>query len=381
MRLPSHATTEGTAAYRDRMSERLPAEHFADLGGLAVSSIGLGTYLGPATDECDAAYYEAIRRALLMGCNVIDTAVNYRHQRSERTIGRALADAVAAGEVARQEVLVCTKGGFIPLVDPPPANPSAWFKETFLDPGICEPQDVVAGCHVMTPRYMRHQLEVSLTNLGLECVDIYYIHNPETQLDEVDYQEFNRRVADVFEALEEVVAAGKVRWYGMATWAGFRMDPEAAGYLPLSDLVELARGIAGDGHHFRAIQLPYNLNMTEAFLESNQTVGRNDVSPLQAASAYGISTFASASLMQAQLTGNLPPLIGEVLDGLETDAQRAIQYVRSTPDLDVALVGMSSLAHVEENLALAAISPIPPEQFLTLFDRMEDQEFGIEDSV
>ncbi|MFQ6672658.1 MAG: aldo/keto reductase, partial [Candidatus Tectimicrobiota bacterium] len=170
MRLPSSATPEGTAAYRDRMSDRLPVDHFVDLGGLVASSIGLGTYLGPSTDAGDGAYYEAIRRALALGCNVIDTAVNYRDQRSERTIGRALADAAAAGEVAREEVLVCTKGGFIAFDGTRPTNPSAWFKETFLDPGICTPQDVVAGCHVMTPRYVRHQLEVSLANLGLECV-------------------------------------------------------------------------------------------------------------------------------------------------------------------------------------------------------------------
>ncbi|MDV2502923.1 MAG: aldo/keto reductase [bacterium] len=378
MRIATHATPEGTAAYRDRMSDRLPAEHFSETGGLLASSIGLGTYLGPPTDEGDEAYYEAIRRALLMGCNVIDTAVNYRHQRSERIIGRVLADAVAAGEVAREEVLVCTKGGFIAFDGSQPSNPPAWFEETFLSPGICTPQDVVAGCHVMTPRYMRHQLEVSLTNLGLECVDVYYLHNPETQLEEVGHQEFNRRVADVFEALEETVSEGKVRWYGMATWTGFRVDPEAPGHLSLSDMVDIARGIAGEDHHFRAIQLPYNLNMTEAFLEPTQAVGRNDVSPLRAARAYGLATFASASLMQAQLARDLPPRIAEAFDGLATDAQRAIQYVRSTPDLDVALVGMSSVAHVEENLALAAVPPAAPDHFRTLFDRMDDAESGIE---
>jgi aryl-alcohol dehydrogenase-like predicted oxidoreductase len=372
MRLTSHTTAEGTAAYRDRMSERVPAEHFSNVGGLAASSIGLGTYLGHPTDEGDEAYYNAIRRALLMGCNVIDTAVNYRHQRSERTIGQALADAVAAGEVAREEVMVCTKGGFIAFDGSQPADPPAWFEETFLGPGICTPQDVVAGCHVMTPGYVRHQLEVSLANLGLECVDIYYLHNPETQLEEVGREEFNQRVADAFEVLEEAVAEGRVRWYGMATWAGFLANPEAPGHLSLSDMAEIARGLAGEDHSFRAIQLPYNLNMSGAFLEHNQTAGQNDVSPLRAARAHGLATFASASLMQAHLTRNLPPLIGEVLDGLATDAQRAIQYVRSTPDIDVALVGMSSVSHVEENLALAAVPRAEPDRFLTLFDKVDD---------
>lgn len=363
MRIATHATLEGTVAYRDRLRGQVAAEHFADMDGLAASSIGLGTYLGPPTDEGDEAYYEAIRRALLMGCNVIDTAVNYRHQRSERIIGRALADAVAAGEVAREEVLVCTKGGFIAFDGSMPSNPPAWFEETFLSPGICTPQDVVAGCHVMTPRYVRHQIEVSLANLGLECVDVYYLHNPETQLEEVSGQEFNQRVADAFEALEEAVAAGMVRWYGMATWSGFRVPPEAHGHLPLSEMVDIARAVAGEDHHFRAIQLPYNLKMPEAFSAETQNVGQDTVSPLRAASEYGLATFASASLMQAQLASDLPPRIAEAFDGLATDAQRAIQYVRSTPDLDVALVGMSSVAHVEENLALATIPPAPSSIF------------------
>ena len=360
MRIATHATPEGTAAYRDRLRGQVAAEHFSETGGLLASSIGLGTYLGPPTDEGDEAYYEAIRRALLMGCNVIDTAVNYRHQRSERTIGRALADAVAAGEVAREEVLVCTKGGFIAFDGDQPSNPQAWFEETFLAPGICTLEDVVAGCHIMTPRYVRHQIEVSLANLGLECVDIYYIHNPETQLEEVGHQEFNQRVTAAFETLEEAVSKGKVRWYGMATWSGFRVPPDAPGHLPLSEIVELARGVAGEAHHFRAIQLPYNLMMTEAALDETQSVGQDTVSPLRAARTIGLTTVASASLMQAKLARDLPPRIAEVFDGLATDAQRAIQYVRSTPDLDVALVGMSSVAHVEENLALAAVPPAPP---------------------
>jgi aryl-alcohol dehydrogenase-like predicted oxidoreductase len=52
---------------------------------------------------------------------------------------------------------------------------------------------------------------------------------------------------------------------------------------------------------------------------------------------------------------------------LRTDAQRAIQFTRSIPGLTTALVGMSSVPHVEENLEVAKITPLPIEDFLGLF--------------
>src|SRR5439155_23840451 len=55
-----------------------------------VSSLGNGTYLGRDDDWTDAAYTVAVRRALQLGINVVDTAINYRNQRSERAVGRAL---------------------------------------------------------------------------------------------------------------------------------------------------------------------------------------------------------------------------------------------------------------------------------------------------
>ena len=57
----------------------------------------------------------------------------------------------------------------------------------------------------------------------------------------------------------------------------------------------------------------------------------------------------SASIYQGQLARNLPPIIGEFLPGLETDAQRALQFVRSTPGVGTALVGMKQPVHVDEN--------------------------------
>jgi aryl-alcohol dehydrogenase-like predicted oxidoreductase len=220
----------------------------------------------------------------------------------------------------------------------------------------------------MTPGYLSHQLETSLRNLGLETVDIYYLHNPETQLSEIPWDELHRRLAAAFEFLERSAAEGKLRYYGTATWDGYRLPASAPGHVSLERLVRLAREVGGEGHRFRFVQLPYNLGMIEAFTEWTQPIGNRSASVLQAAADLGLTVLSSASIQQGRLTRGLPASLGVVFAGLATDAQRAIQFARSTPGLTTALVGMKQLAHVEENLAVAAVPPATPEQFLRLFE-------------
>ena len=282
----------------------------------------------PAT----GAYEAAVTRALELGINVVDSAINYRHQRSERAIGAALRALVAAGKLARAEVLVATKGGFLPGDGAEPRAPGRRASsETYVRPGILAAADLVAGSHCLAPRYLADQLDRSLANLGLSTLDVYYLHNPETQLQEVDRPVFAARMRAAFEFLEGAVAAGKIRRYGAATWNGFRQAPSAPDYLSLDDLVALATSVAGRDHHFRVLQLPYNLGMTEAFTTQNQRAGGKTMSLMGAARRLELFVTTSASLHQGGLARGLSPVIAEFLPGLESDAQRAIQFARSTP--------------------------------------------------
>lgn len=364
--IAGYATPDGTAAYRRRVARAHP-EHYRLFDGCALSSVGIGTYLGPEDPATDRLYRDAVIRALELGVNVIDTAINYRHQRSERAVAEALAQLIGSGQLRREEVVVATKAGFIPFDGAMPANVGAYFTETYLRPGILRPEDVAAGCHAMTPRYLADQLERSLKNLGLEALDIYYLHNPETQLGEVERPEFLRRLGEAFAFLESAVQSGRIRWYGTATWNAYRQPPGSPDYLSLAEVMGVARAHAGERHHFRVIQLPYNLAMTEAFTRANQVVDGEPVSTLEAARRLGIYVVASASVYQGQLTRNLSPVISEYLPGLSTDAQRALQFVRSTPGTGSALVGMKQVSHVEENLGVAALPPMPWAEFQRLF--------------
>jgi aryl-alcohol dehydrogenase-like predicted oxidoreductase len=369
--LAGAATAEGTGRYAGRVGTGIPAGHFRALDGRAASSVGLGTYLGREDDATDALYRRAVTRALERGFNVVDTAVNYRHQRSERAVGAAIADLVARGTLARDEIVVSTKGGYIPFDGTMPADPGRYVVDTYVEPGIVQPDEIVGGVHCMAPRYLEDQIGRSRANLGLATVDVYYLHNPEGQLGEVDRDEFARRIRSAFAVLEHAVAAGHIGCYGTATWNGYREPPGAPGLLSLEDMVGAAREVGGADHHFKVIQLPYNLAMPEAFTRANQRCGGDTVTTLEAARRLGVYVMASASVYQGQLARNLPAVIAEFLPGLTTDAQRAIQFVRSTPGIGTALVGMKSVQHVEENAGVAQAPPMAWEQFKRLFSAGE----------
>ena len=374
MTLPGYATTEGTERFRDRFRETAAEGHFRFEQNLWLSSIGVGTYLGNADDETDHSYADAIARAVELGANVVDTAANYRFQRSERSVGEAIKNLTAAG-FAREELVVCTKGGYIPFDTHPPggqAGVRAYVEETFIKPGVIALSDIVAGSHCMTPSYLSHQVAQSLRNMGLETIDVYYVHNPETQLQVIAPEEFDARLRTAFEQLERERAEGRLRFYGVATWSGFRAKSGARGHHALERMWELARVAGGDSHGFRFIQLPFNLAMPEALVAENQPHGGTNVSLLEAAKALGVTVVASASIKQGEVARGLPERIREPLGSLSTDAQTAIQFTRSTPGVTTALVGMSRRAHVEENLQLARVPPASAEDYSRLFRQSDE---------
>jgi aryl-alcohol dehydrogenase-like predicted oxidoreductase len=361
------ATPQGTLRYAARFQGRAAAGHFRDVqAGLVLSSIGIGTYLGDADEETDIGYTSAVVAAVEGGINVVDSAINYRLQRSERAVGAALKQLAAKG-FPRDEIVLCTKAGFLTPDGEMPDDANEYFAREFIETRILRPEDIVSGCHCMTPRYLADQLDRSRRNLGVECVDVFYLHNPETQLSEITREEFRRRIGAAFKFLESAAAAGKIAAYGLATWNAFREEPKSQGYFSLAAMEEIAREEGGLEHHFRFVQLPLNLAMPEALLRANQIVEGKTMAVVQAARALKITLISSAALLQGQLTRNLPPYIGEAL-GTKKDSVSALQFARSVPGVTTALAGMSRVEHVLANLEVIGIEPAPRDQFLKLFE-------------
>jgi aryl-alcohol dehydrogenase-like predicted oxidoreductase len=314
-----------------------------------LSHLGIGSALGAPSDQEDAAYALAIRRALELGINHVDTAINYRCQRSERVIGRTLRQFGTEGT----KLFVTTKGGYLPLESPPPETRDeyrAYIQREYMDTGIIEPGGLVAGGHCITPGFLRNQVERSIANLGIDAIDIYYIHNPEQQLDAMSRDEFDNRMHDAFAALEGCVQDGLIISYGCATWNGLRVPATAQNHLSIEALVSTAHDVAGDDHHFVAVQMPVNLGMMEGVRASTQLVNAHERTSLEAADETGIAMIVVAPLMQGKLAKDLPAAAREAFPEAKTDAACALSFVRMLPNVASVVVGMRTVQHVEENV-------------------------------
>jgi aryl-alcohol dehydrogenase-like predicted oxidoreductase len=351
--IPGSATPAGTSRFAARFATAFAPDFYRSTSsGLTVSSIGMGTYLGECDDDEDARYVKVLTAGVAQGLNVLDTAINYRCQRSERAVGRSLRRIIDSGSAKRDELVVCTKGGYVPLEGAPPESRDeydAYLEREYFSPSIMSKGDLVAGGHCMRPGFLSDQIKRSRKNLGVDHIDVFYLHNPEQQLDSLDRKAFASLMSDAFTELETQVSAGRIGFYGCATWNGFRVPSAARNHLSLPDLIEIAEKAGGKSHHFRFVQLPVNLAMTEAVRTPTQIMSGSSFSLLDLARDMDVSVVASASLMQSQLTRNLPPGVQSLFPDLSTDAQRAIAFVRSLP-VAAALVGMRSSSHLDENI-------------------------------
>src|SRR5215207_8103266 len=153
----TRATTAGTRRFAERSEARRVEFHRMLPRRLTVSALGLGTYLGDCTDEDDAAYAATVRAAIADGVNLIDTASNYRCQRSERAVGRAVEELIASGEGRRDELVICSKGGYVALDGAPPASREqydAWMESTLFTPGVVARDELVRAGHSIAPSFL-----------------------------------------------------------------------------------------------------------------------------------------------------------------------------------------------------------------------------------
>lgn len=370
-KISGYATPEGTRRYADRhlKENQVVPEHFRkSRQHLTLTSVGMGTYIGNPDPETDRAMTQAAMTSIQSGAiNVLDTAINYRFQQSERSLGEALHHLINAGTLQRDEVFICSKNGYLTPDAHVHSNFGDYFRLNYIDAGVVEPHDIVGGMHCMTPRYLAHELNQSLSNLGLETLDLMYLHNAaESQLPDVGTAEFFKRLEAAFTFYESARQENKIRYYGMATWDCFRVQAtQTDRFVNLESVVKLAQAAGGEtAHGFRFIQLPFNLAMLEALTMPNQTVNGQKMALLDACQALGIEVFTSVPLLQGQLLSQagLPQF-----HGLTTPAQAALQFVRSTPGILAPLVGHKQAAHTQENVKIAQVPPLSPNEFTALF--------------
>ena len=328
--------------------------------GHKLSEIGIGTYLGELDEETDRRYYETIKLGVQLGINVVDTAINYRYMKSERVIGKVIQ------ELGRDKLFISTKGGYIPFDADLGEDPKVFFEENFIKTGIVDPNEMTPQGHYLGGEFINWCFEKSLENLKTDRIDVYFVHNPEEQLLFTEREKFHEKLRECFSVLEKKRREGKLLYYGLATWHGFRIPEGARQYLSVEDTWKIATEVGGEDHGFRFLQLPYNLGMHEAFSLKNQRLGDKKLSTLEACKELGIYVYTSASIYQGNVIGRVPPQLKERF-GIESDVLVALQFVRSTPGVGTALVGMSREEHLRENLRIEDVPPLSEEEFLSLF--------------
>jgi aryl-alcohol dehydrogenase-like predicted oxidoreductase len=369
----SRATPAGTGRFAHRFAH-LPG-HFRRPDELWLSSLALGTRNGEVGGVDDVLYRSVVPRLLEGGVNVFVTALSDRMQTSERCLGAALERAFREGAAARDEVVVVTKGGTL-TVDPDLVQTRAqarrYLIETYIDSGLVDPDDVSMGVHCLAPDFLRDQIRRSLRNLRLETIDLYLIEEPEQLLRDSEPTEYQRRMHAIFEALEEEVDAGRIAAFGLATWDGLLRPHTDRHHLSILELFDWALEVGGADHHLRAVQLPYSLATAEALKLPTQWMppgGTHAV--LEALHDTGTAVLASTPLAQGRILGRIPRFVADAMPGTTSDAQRCLQFVRSTKGITAAVVGMRDPDHVEDNLALTGQEPASPELVEDLFKQAE----------
>jgi aryl-alcohol dehydrogenase-like predicted oxidoreductase len=280
---------------------------------LGASAVGIGTHRGAADDRADAISVRAISACLAQGVNRIDTASHYRAGRAERCVGAAVRAAVAAGRLRREAVLVSSKAGFAHAPDG-------------------------ALVHRLDPVFLRDQLDASRERLGMETIDIFYLHNPEVGLRCSDSRHFWSDLGKAIEALEGFAARGLIGEYGIATWDGLWRHA-----LDMERIVDLARRIAGDGHRLRHLQTP--LDMT-----APQTGASRQTETFRRARACGLSVVVSAALQWGRTLRRVTRAPADPTVGW---AERSVLRCLAEPGVSAALVGMRRTDHIDALSALA----------------------------
>ncbi len=359
------ATFEGTEKFANTSDAN--SYNFKKIHNLTLSNVGIGTYLGDSDEKTDEAVKNAVKQSVLSGVNVIDTAINYRAQKAERSVGRAVEELIQEEKITRDQVFLCTKNGY--LTNDADVKQDFWeyVKNEYSNKGVISEGDVSSGYHCMTIPYLNDQLERSLKNLGVECIDLLYLHNAvEGQIKDISKDQFLKNLKLVFELYEQKRNEGRIKFYGMATWECFRVSNDNPQYLSLEETVNMAKDIGGQNHGFRFIQLPFNMHYDQALLKKNQILDGNNVSILEAASKLDIGVFTSVPFMQGRLLA--PGTMPEFND--MKPSLRALQFIRSSPGVLAPLVGQKSAEHVSENLEIMKIPPLTEEEFILLVKKL-----------
>lgn len=253
-----------------------------------------------------------LRRAIELGVNFIDTADSYGPGDNERIIREAL-------HPYPDDLVICTKGGLLR------AGPKDWIHG---EPG--SPYIVPLG----RPAYLKQQVEVSLKNLGMDCIPLYQLHSidPEVPLE------------DQLGMLVELQKQGKIRHIGLSGQPGVTITE-------LTQASEIAKIVA--------IENLYNI------------ADRADEDVLRHAEKNNVAFIPWFPLGHGGLVGPNNVLAPIAAEFNVTSSQLALAWLLHRSPATVLISGTTSVQHLEENVRAAdmQLSPADVDAIATAVDK------------
>jgi len=292
------ATPEGTVRYAQRFTQDdNKSSGYGQFGntGLTVSNFGFGGYRIHIDSKI---HTRALRSSLLKGVNLIDTSGNYTDGASEMLAGKVLNELFEEKKITRDEIVVVTKAGYV-------QGHNLKQAEKYESDGSPFPDMVKYRTnvwHCIHPEYLEDQLGKSLERLGLDSIDVFLLHNPEYFLShakedsspdvEAVRKEYYRRIGEAFRWMEEKVASGVIKYYGISSNT-FPLSATDFEFTSLEKVIEIANGISSD-NHFQVIQFPFNMFESGAASLKNQKEGTKTL--LEHAIESGLATMVNRPL-------------------------------------------------------------------------------------
>jgi aryl-alcohol dehydrogenase-like predicted oxidoreductase len=305
MSIPGHAEIEATRQFALKYENQYPSIAYRTLGRteLTVSKMGFGTYRCHQNSEI---HFEALKKAIEKGCNVIDTSSNYSDGFSESLIGDVLNREIVWGKLNREELLLISKVGYIQGENLSLTSKMEEEKKPF--PEVVKYGDGIWHC--IHPYFISDQITRTLSRMHIDELDIYLLHNPEYYLldcqkkrihHKTAQEEFYKRIHQAFVQLEKLVDKKLIRFYGISSNT-FPMEPGRHDYVSLARIWEEYKSVCSesdmstDEGHFAVIQFPFNWLEHQAYTSKNNLFQNEKWTVLELASNLNLGVIVNRPL-------------------------------------------------------------------------------------
>ena len=137
------ATSEGTKKFAQNSG--VNQANFKEFEKLSLSNVGIGTYLGDPDARTDNLVTNAVKQSITSGINVVDTAINYRSQKAERSVGKAILELIQEEKISRDQIFLSTKNGYVTNDADVQLGFWEYVKEEYSQKGIIKEGDVTSA--------------------------------------------------------------------------------------------------------------------------------------------------------------------------------------------------------------------------------------------